>query len=417
MADAKLSALPAASALGASDLVYGDQSATSVKITTAQVKTFASASPTLVTPALGVATATSVAVGGGSIGTDSLEVTGTTTHNGNFTLSSSSLILSGNISAAAWTTSGIRHQGVAFSATDTSSSGTVAAAYTNVFGVGTILASSSTTYTNYFNTYFKDPVASTNVTMTNKWSLGADSLQVGTSNPFTISTAGAVAGKSLALNGAAIGSNAISAIGNILATSASGGQARIFAGLTADTATRFTAGIDSSDVPFVSFSNGTTRDTFLYRLGAANFRMGSTSSATPVAYKLTIGEASRGGTDSNVSGANGTIQSGLGTGTSAPSTLIFQVPVTAGGTTTAQVYTTMLTVGPSVVLGNAAIATNATDGFLYIPTCAGTPTGVPTTQTGRVAMIYDTTNHQFWIFDGSWLQPKTPAAAAVVNWQ
>jgi len=53
MADTKLSALPAASALGVGDLVYGDQSATSVKITTAQIKTFTSSSPTLVTPALG----------------------------------------------------------------------------------------------------------------------------------------------------------------------------------------------------------------------------------------------------------------------------------------------------------------------------------------------------------------------------
>ncbi len=71
----------------------------------------------------------------------------------------------------------------------------------------------------------------------------------------------------------------------------------------------------------------------------------------------------------------------------------------------------------NVVLNSAAIATNATDGFLYIATCAGTPTGVPTAFTGRVALVYDTTNHQFWIYDGAWLQPKTPAAAALVTWQ
>jgi hypothetical protein len=71
----------------------------------------------------------------------------------------------------------------------------------------------------------------------------------------------------------------------------------------------------------------------------------------------------------------------------------------------------------SVVLGSAAIATNATDGFLYVVTTAGTPTGVPTAQTGRAALVYDTTNHQFWIYDGGWKQPKTPAAAALVTWQ
>jgi len=50
-----------------------------------------------------------------------------------------------------------------------------------------------------------------------------------------------------------------------------------------------------------------------------------------------------------------------------------------------------------------ALATTATTGFFYIPTCAGAPTGVPAaTYTGLVPMIYDTTNHKFWIYDGAW---------------
>lgn len=56
----------------------------------------------------------------------------------------------------------------------------------------------------------------------------------------------------------------------------------------------------------------------------------------------------------------------------------------------------------SLVLGNAAIATNATDGFLYVVTCAGTPNGTPTAQTGRAAMIYDTTGNKIWFYNGSW---------------
>lgn len=66
----------------------------------------------------------------------------------------------------------------------------------------------------------------------------------------------------------------------------------------------------------------------------------------------------------------------------------------------------------SVVIGSsaAALATNATGGFLYIPTCAGTPTGVPVTQAGTVAMVFDTTNNILYIYDGSWLGGTTPGA-------
>jgi hypothetical protein len=48
------------------------------------------------------------------------------------------------------------------------------------------------------------------------------------------------------------------------------------------------------------------------------------------------------------------------------------------------------------------LATNARDGFTYIPTCAGVPTGVPSIQTGSVAMVYDTANNSFYIYNGAW---------------
>ena len=52
--------------------------------------------------------------------------------------------------------------------------------------------------------------------------------------------------------------------------------------------------------------------------------------------------------------------------------------------------------------GNA-IATDASDGFLYLPTCAGTPTGTPTTRTGYVAVVFDSTNDKLYVYDGAWL--------------
>jgi hypothetical protein len=54
----------------------------------------------------------------------------------------------------------------------------------------------------------------------------------------------------------------------------------------------------------------------------------------------------------------------------------------------------------NVTVGSAAIATNATNGFLYVPTCAGTPTGTPTTKTGRAPIVIDTTNHKLYFYSG-----------------
>jgi len=51
-----------------------------------------------------------------------------------------------------------------------------------------------------------------------------------------------------------------------------------------------------------------------------------------------------------------------------------------------------------------ALATNTTDGFLYIPTSAGAPTGVPTAYTGKVALEFDTTNNDLYIYDGAWIK-------------
>jgi hypothetical protein len=53
-----------------------------------------------------------------------------------------------------------------------------------------------------------------------------------------------------------------------------------------------------------------------------------------------------------------------------------------------------------MVVGTAALATTATDGFLYVPTCAGTPTGTPTTQTGTAPIVINTTNNKLYFYSG-----------------
>jgi hypothetical protein len=52
------------------------------------------------------------------------------------------------------------------------------------------------------------------------------------------------------------------------------------------------------------------------------------------------------------------------------------------------------------VLAGAALATNATSGFAYVAGCAGTPTGTPTTFTGRVPFVVDTTNNKWYFYSG-----------------
>lgn len=113
-------------------------------------------------------------------------------------------------------------------------------------------------------------------------------------------------------------------------------------------------------------------------------------------------------------GAHLTLAGGRNRGASVGGSVIFQTspPASAGVTGTLETGLTIdsPTAGqkPSVAVGSAALATTATDGFLYIPSCAGTPAGVPTAKTGRVPMVWDSTNKKFYIYDGGWLGGTAP---------
>jgi hypothetical protein len=80
----------------------------------------------------------------------------------------------------------------------------------------------------------------------------------------------------------------------------------------------------------------------------------------------------------------------------------FEVGRIAAGGTPAAGYTSHLAVtgAGSVVLTSGSVSTGATDGFVYIPTVPGLPTGTPTSQTGRVPLVYDTTNLKLCIYAG-----------------
>ena len=74
----------------------------------------------------------------------------------------------------------------------------------------------------------------------------------------------------------------------------------------------------------------------------------------------------------------------------------------AVGTTLYGQYMPYVGTQKSVVTNKSgvALATGATDGFLYVPSCAGTPTGTPTTVTGAAPLVVDSTNNNLSFYSG-----------------
>jgi hypothetical protein len=54
----------------------------------------------------------------------------------------------------------------------------------------------------------------------------------------------------------------------------------------------------------------------------------------------------------------------------------------------------------ATVVGTTALATTATDGFLYVPSCAGTPTGTPVSYGSSLPIVIDSTNHKLYFYSG-----------------
>ena len=73
------------------------------------------------------------------------------------------------------------------------------------------------------------------------------------------------------------------------------------------------------------------------------------------------------------------------------------------GDTTAWVTDLSIDDTGNVTAGGGALATTATNRFLYVPTCAGTPTGTPTAKSGFAPIVIDTTNNKLYFYSsGVW---------------
>lgn len=56
----------------------------------------------------------------------------------------------------------------------------------------------------------------------------------------------------------------------------------------------------------------------------------------------------------------------------------------------------------NVVVGTGSIATNATDGYLYIPSMNGAPSGTPTSKSGYAAFMYRQDTARLYAYQGAW---------------
>lgn len=139
----------------------------------------------------------------------------------------------------------------------------------------------------------------------------------------------------------------------------------------------------------------------------------SRESGSPVTFQLSGGDTNVNGifNAQNTGGwfwansANGNIAFfGNATGTTTdymrfipqvgPSTVNCQIASEFGGD---------VSIGGTGAAGGAALATTATQGFLRIPHCAGTPTGTPAIADNYTAIVFDTTDSKLYAYvGGAW---------------
>jgi hypothetical protein len=314
-------------------------------------------------PGTGVATLLTGASSGtaGPVGKTSPSVTNITTDR---------LTLSGNISAAAWTTSGLRIKGVAATLTDTSSSGTVAAAYTDAFGGNTIAASSAVTFTNYTTAFFREPTAGTNVTFTNKWALGAESARFGTSNQLTISTSGVLTATSPVFTTPELGTPSSGTVTNLTGTASININGTV--GATTKNTGAFTTitATGAASIPITASTSGQEVARFVANNQYSGFRVCSvnTSNGTPYISLCTgaTADASNYGTQKAFLAFWGDTGAYASVGYSASSHAVLwnttSGGVTIGGSTTDAGATNLLVVG----------STKSNAGFIYGTFTVGT---------------------------------------------
>jgi len=167
----------------------------------------------------------------------------------------------------------------------------------------------------------------------------------------------------------------------------------VFPGSTAYAAVLYNA----SATPMQFWTGGTLRATLD---SSGNLGIGTSSPAQrlDVTGALNSVQARFG----NVAGRGLTIGTAVVSGTN-DAGVVFNAPITEGALIfqTNSTERARIDANGNIVAGaSAALATTATNGFLYVPTCAGTPTGTPTAITGMAPIVVNTTNNKLYFYSG-----------------
>lgn len=146
-----------------------------------------------------------------------------------------------------------------------------------------------------------------------------------------------------------------------------------------------------------------TADTAIVRNGAAVVQLGGDVVA-PGTYQLGVNNVLGGTSNTSAAAVDFRINGARGTGTGAGGNIVFQVaPAGASGSTQNSLMGAALIWGDdrSIWLATSVpLATNATGGYPFIPTMAGTPNGVPLhAALGAAPIVVDRTNHKLCFND------------------
>jgi hypothetical protein len=308
--------------------VTGAATATSLALggATLGANAFAVTGSSALTGALGVtgaATATSLALGGATLGANAFAVTGNSALTGTFGVTGAATATSLALGGATLGTNTIAVTGSSLltgAATITEPVGSTALTLTGATQTTAIPVFNATQTWNNVATTFTSIKLNVTDTTSATASLLAD-FQVGASSKFAVRKDGSM----IIAQGAILRANSGSADGEIFISSVNNGNQISISDLGVTTR-------DGISFSVTSAARG-TRDVFIYRKAAASLQFGAFDAAAPVAQ--TMGPKSVVAGTSNTAGQNFTVRGSQGTGTGVGGDIIFQVAA-AGSSGTAQ---------------------------------------------------------------------------------